>query len=179
MSRPEKKYLEAAKKAFMADGAYAMVQATRPRSLAAGLLDSPLGLASWIVDRFHSWSDAGDLDASFGRDALLANIMIYWATGTIGSSMQTYFADRRSPSISPADRVERPVALALFPREPGGVPPRALAERTLDVRRWTEMPRGGHFGALEEPARYAADVREFFRSLGDPARATEESHAAV
>lgn len=179
VSRPEKKYLEAAKKAFMADGAYAMVQATRPRSLAAGLLDSPVGLASWILDRFHSWSDAGDLDASFGRDALLTNIMIYWATGTIGSSMQTYFADRRSPSISPSDRVERPVALALFPREAGGVPPRALAERTLNVQRWTEMPRGGHFGALEDPAGYAADVREFFRSLGDAARATEESHATV
>ncbi len=155
-----------------------MVQATRPRSLAASLIDSPVGLASWILDRFHSWSDAGDLDASFGKETLLTNIMIYWATGTIGSSMQTYFADRRSPSISPADRVERPVALALFPRDIGGVPPRALAERTLNVRRWTEMPRGGHFGALEEPGPYALDVRAFFRSLEDD-RAAEDQHATV
>jgi pimeloyl-ACP methyl ester carboxylesterase len=140
LTRSEKKYLEAAKKSFMTDGAYAMVQAT---------------------------------------DLLLSNIMLYWVTGTIGSSIYGYFADRRSPSITPADRVERPVGMALFPDDIGGVPPRALAERTLNVRRWTEMPRGGHFAALEEPGLYANDVREFFQSLEVHARTTEESHATV
>jgi pimeloyl-ACP methyl ester carboxylesterase len=172
LTRSEKKFLEASKKAFMADGAYAMVQATRPESLAASLNDSPVGLASWIVDRFHSWSDAhGDLENSFGKDEILTNVMLYWATQTIGSSMFTYFADRRSPSITSRDRVRRPVAMALFPKDLGGIPPRSLAERTLDVVRWTEMPRGSHFAALEEPALYEADVRAFFASLtGAPVR---------
>ncbi len=170
VSTPERKYLEAAKERFMADGAYVMVHTTRPHSLAPELNDSPVGLASWIVDRFHSWSDHGsdsgsDLDSSFSKDDLLTNIVLYWATETIGSSIFTYYADAQSPSLTPADRVERPVGLALFPKDIGGVPPRALAERTLNVVRWSEMPRGGHFAALEEPALYARDVVEFFRGL--------------
>ena len=142
-----------------------MVQATRPHSLAPVLNDSPVGLASWIVDRFHSWADGHDLDRSFGKDDLLTNIMLYWVTETIGPSIVGYQADAGSPSLTPADRVERPVGLALFPKDIGGIPPRAFAERTLNVQRWTEMPRGGHFAALEEPELYARDVVEFFRSL--------------
>jgi hypothetical protein len=162
----ERKYLEASKKHFMADGAYAMVQASRPRSLAAGLADSPVGLASWLLDRFHSWCDPRrSIDESFGKDDLLTNIMLYWTTRTIGSSMHTYYADRRSPSLTPADRVQRPVGMALFPRDIGGIPPRVFAERTLNVQRWTEMPRGSHFAALEEPELFASDVRAFFESL--------------
>jgi len=163
LSRAEHKYIEAGKKTFLADGAYAMVQATRPCSLAPALTDSPVGLASWIVDRFHSWSDSdGDLESSFTKDELLTNIMLYWVTNTIGSSMFSYFADRRSPSLTAADRVNRPVAVTLFPKDIGGIPPRELAERTLAVVRWTPMPRGSHFAALEVPDLYAADVREFF-----------------
>lgn len=164
-SKPEKKYLEGVKKQAMADGAYALVQMKQPRTLAAGLADSPVGLASWIVDRFHAWS-AGDLDDLFGKDDLLTNIMLYWVTGTIGSSVFNYYAEARSPSLTTADRVEQPVGLALFPHEPGGIPPRSLAERTLNVRHWTEMPLGGHFAALEEPQLFARDVVEFFGSLG-------------
>src|SRR5205823_1722680 len=84
-------------------------------------------------------------------------------TETIGSSMFDDFAEARSPSLTAADRVEVPVALALFPMDIGGVPPRSLARRTLNVARWTEMPRGGHFGAWEEPELFARDVVEFFR----------------
>ena len=171
----ERRWLDATKSQFMADGAYAMVQATRPRSLAPALADSPVALASWILDRFHSWSDSGDLDKSFSRDDLLDNIMIYWVSNTIGSSMSSYYADRRSPSLTPHDYVNRPVGLALFPKEPGGIPPRRLAERTLDVVRWTEMPHGSHFAALEEPDRYAADVREFFRGLRSRTDARKEA----
>jgi pimeloyl-ACP methyl ester carboxylesterase len=167
LPKKEQKYLEAGKKRFMQDGAYAMVQATRPRSLAPALNDSPVGLAAWIVDRFHSWRDggAGDLEASFSRDDLLTNIMIYWVTQTIGSSMNSYYADARSPSLSTDDYVEVPVGLALFPKDIGGIPPRTFAERTLNVRRWTEMPRGSHFAALEEPELFARDVTAFFRDL--------------
>ena len=166
LTGPEQRYLAAAKKHFMADGAYATVQSTRPRSLAVGLNDSPVGLASWIVDRFHAWSDAGDLERSFGKDDLLTNLMLYWVTQSIGSSIFNYYAEARAPSLTPADYVARPVGLALFPRDVAGIPPRRLAERTLRVQRWTEMPRGGHFAALEEPKLFANDVTELFRPLG-------------
>jgi pimeloyl-ACP methyl ester carboxylesterase len=164
LSRSEQEYLEGSKKRFLSDMAYAMLQNTRPRSLATALNDSPVGLASWIVDRFHSWSDSGDVDASFGRDELLTNVMLYWVTQTIGPSMYNYFAEVRSPSLTPADRVERPVGLALFPKDIGGaIPPRRLAERTLNVQRWTEMPRGSHFAAWEVPELFAGDVLAFFQ----------------
>jgi pimeloyl-ACP methyl ester carboxylesterase len=164
LSRPEQKYLADVNQQFMSDGAYARIQATRPRSLAPGLSDSPAGLASWIVDRFHAWCD-GDLDSAFSKDDLLTNIMLYWVTQTIGSSVQSYFAEARSPSLTPADHVDCPVGVALFPADIGGIPPRQLAERTLNVQRWTEMPCGGHFAALEEPELYARDVIAFFQAL--------------
>jgi pimeloyl-ACP methyl ester carboxylesterase len=171
-SKAEQKYLAASQKQAMADGAYAMVQMSQPRSLAAGLNDSPVGLASWILDRFHAWSDQdGDLDKSFGKDDLLTNIMIYWVTQTIGASVFSYHAEARSPSLTTAEHVNQPVAMALFPKEPGGLPPRSLAERTLNVQRWTEMPCGGHFAALEAPKLFVHDVVEFFRPLREvPAR---------
>jgi len=164
VSKAERKYLEASEKRFMADGAYVMVQSTRPRSLAPALNDSPVALASWIVDRFHSWSDS--FEDAFTKDELLTNIMIYWVTQTIGPSIDNYRGEAVSPSLSVADRVDVPVGLALFPHDIGGVPPRALAERTLNVQRWTEMPRGGHFAAWEEPDLYAGEVTAFFDGMG-------------
>ncbi len=143
---------------------------------AAGLADSPVGLASCILDRFHA------LGAELDRDELLANIMLYWATNTIGSSMLGDVADRRSPSLTPNDYISRPVALALSERDPGGIPPRRLAERTLDVVSWTELPRGSQLVALEEPERYAADVREFFHALRERREMRKElrdDHPAV
>jgi pimeloyl-ACP methyl ester carboxylesterase len=171
-SKAEQKFLAASQKRAMSDGAYALVQMSQPRSLAAGLNDSPAGLASWILDRFHSWSDDdGDLDRTFGKDDLLTNIMIYWVTQTIGSSVFSTHAEARSPSLTASEHVDQPVALALYPKELGGVPPRSLAERTLNVQRWTEMPRGGHFAALEEPKLFVPDVVEFLRPLREiPAR---------
>jgi pimeloyl-ACP methyl ester carboxylesterase len=166
LSKAEQKYLESSKKKFMADGAYAMLQATKPHSLSPALSDSPVALASWILDRFHSWSDSeGDIEKSFSKDELLTNIMIYWVTNTVGPSVETYRADTMSPSITTANRVERPVGLALFPKDGAGIPPRSFAERTLNVQRYREMARGSHFAALEEPDLYAQDVIAFFREL--------------
>jgi pimeloyl-ACP methyl ester carboxylesterase len=171
LSEAEKKFLAAAKKNFMADGAYAAVQMSQPRSLAVGLNDSPAGLASWIVDRFHSWTDPPVENGHSGisQDDLLTNIMLYWATQTIGSSVFPYFEEARRPSLTPSDYVARPVGLALFPKDGAGAPPRSFAERTLNVQRYTPMPRGGHFAALEEPELYARDVEEFFRPLREAA----------
>jgi pimeloyl-ACP methyl ester carboxylesterase len=166
LSEAEKKFLAAAGKNFMADGAYAAVQMSQPRSLAVGLNDSPAGLASWIVDRFHSWTDARiENDSGISHDDLLTNIMLYWATQTIGSSIFSYFAEAQRPSLTPADYVSRPVGLALFPKDGAAAPPRSFADRTLNVQRYTPMPRGGHFAALEEPQLFAHDVEQFFAPL--------------
>jgi pimeloyl-ACP methyl ester carboxylesterase len=175
VTKPEQRYLEAVKKYLAADEADGTVLPSRQRNLAAVLNDSPIGLASWIVDRFHSWSDAKrNIDGNFSKDDLLTNVMLYWATQTIGTSMSTSYADRRSPSLIPSERVEVPVGLALFPKDVAGIPPRRLAERTLNVARWTEMPRGGHLAALDEPALYAADVQAFLGALRPDGGARKE-----
>jgi pimeloyl-ACP methyl ester carboxylesterase len=164
LSKKEQHYLEASQKAFMKQGAYAMVQATKPQTLAFNLNDSPVGLASWIVDRFHFWTD-GDIEEKFTKDELLTNITIYWVTETIASSIRNYYSETKSPSLTTADFVEVPVGLGLFPKDIGGVPPREFAERTLNLQHWTEMPRGGHFTAWEEPQLMASDMQVFFRKL--------------
>ena len=144
------------------EGAYAHVHATRPQTLAYALTDSPAGLAGWIVEKFRAWSDCGgDVGRRFTMDELLTTLTIYWATGTINSSMRYYAEARRRPwTIGPGDRVTVPTAVAMFPYDLKH-PPREWAERFYDVRRWTEMPRGGHFPAHEEPDLLAVDLREF------------------
>lgn len=166
LSRAEAKYVRAAHKRFLADGAYAAVQMSQPRSLAVGLNDSPVGLASWIVDRFHSWSDPrADFRRSFSKDLLLANIMLYWTTQTIGSSMLSYYSEFRRPALTSQDYVECPVGLALFPFDGPGIPPRALAERTLNVRRYSRMSSGGHFAALQAPGQLVREIADFLRPM--------------
>jgi len=165
----EQQYLAAANRAFMQDGAYVMVQASQPRALAVSLNDSPAGLASWIVDRFHSWCDSPrHLERTFSKDELLTNITIYWVTQTIESSVYGYLEETRQPSLKQGDYVDRPVGLAVFPRDLGGFPPRRLAERSLNVVRWTEMSSGGHFGAWEYPEEFANELRVFVDSLDEP-----------
>ena len=142
------------------------IQGTRPQTLAYGLTDSPVGLAAWIVEKFRAWSDCGgDVERRFSKDILLTNVMLYWVTGAIGSSFWPYYARAHSAwPISERRPVRVPTAYASFPREILH-PPRAWAERVYDIRRWTAMPAGGHFAALEEPEALAADIRAFFRDL--------------
>jgi pimeloyl-ACP methyl ester carboxylesterase len=147
--------------------AYASLQGTKPQTLAYGLTDSPVGLAAWIVEKFRRWSDCdGDVERCFSKDDLLTNIMLYWATGAIGSSFWPYYARAHGhPWPLPGDRrVEVPTAYAAFPKEILR-PPRALAERAFNIRRWTAFDRGGHFAALEQPAALADDIRAFYRDL--------------
>jgi microsomal epoxide hydrolase len=145
---------------------YMWIQGTRPQTLAYALTDSPVGLAAWIVEKFRAWSDCGgDVERRFSRDVLLTNVMLYWVTGAIGSSFWPYYARHHSPwPISERRPVTVPTAYAAFPREILH-PPRSLAERVYNIRRWTTMPAGGHFAALEEPELLAADIRAFFREL--------------
>jgi pimeloyl-ACP methyl ester carboxylesterase len=162
----EKRYLEQLAYWLREETGYLQIQGTKPQSLAYGLTDSPAGLAAWIVEKFRTWSDCGgDVERRFSKDVLLTNVMLYWVTGAIGSSFWPYYARAHSRwPISEARPVKVPTAYALFPKEILH-PPRAWAERVYDIRRWTVMPAGGHFAALEEPELLAADVRAFFRDL--------------
>jgi pimeloyl-ACP methyl ester carboxylesterase len=160
----EQQYLGAMQQRFFQEGGYVMIQSTKPQTLAYGLSDSPIGLAAWIIEKFYGWSDIdGNIEREYTKDELLTNIMIYWVTQTINPSIRSYYEESHAPSLKPGQRVEVPVAMALFPKDTP--PPRALAERTLRIERWTEMPRGGHFPALEVPELYAGDLQAFFRSL--------------
>ena len=146
---------------------YQWIQGTRPQTLAFGLTDSPVGLAAWIIEKFRAWSDCnGDVETAFTRDRLLANISFYWFTGAIGSSFWPYYARMHRPWPIPEGRtVDVPTGYAEFPREILR-PPRSLAARTYtDIRRWSVMPRGGHFAALEQPEALANEIRGFFRPL--------------
>jgi len=146
-----------------AEGAYSAMHRTKPQTAAFGLTDSPAGLAAWIVEKLRAWSDCGgDVERSFTKDEILTNITIYWLTGTIGSSMRMYRANATIPPAQHARRVEVPSGFSLFPGDIGR-PPRAWLERTTNLVRMTELPRGGHFAAFEEPELYAEELRAFFR----------------
>ena len=149
----------------MEEGAYALIQGTKPQTPAYGLNDSPAGLAAWIIEKFRSWSDCdGDVERSFTKDELLTNVTIYWTTETINSSFRIYYETQHNPPEHAGEYIGVPTGVAIFPEDL--VPaPREFAERFFEVRRWTEMPRGGHFAAMEEPELLAEDLRAFFRPL--------------
>lgn len=149
-----------------ANGAYAHIQRTRPQTAGYGLNDSPAGLAAWILEKFHEWSDCGgDLYSRLSRDELLTNVTLYWMTQTITSSFRMYYETRKAPlQFARGEFVRPPCAIAVFPKE-APMPPRAWVERGYNIQRWTAMPRGGHFAAMEEPELLAEDIRAFFRGL--------------
>ncbi|HUY38921.1 MAG TPA: epoxide hydrolase [Candidatus Binataceae bacterium] len=145
---------------------YQWIQGTKPQTLAYGLNDSPAGLAAWIIEKFRTWSDCkGEVESRFSKDQLLTNVMVYWITQTINSSTRLYYEARHHPwRLKPGTKIEAPTAVAVFPGELV-LPPRHWAERVYNVQRWTEMPRGGHFAAMEEPKLLAEDIRAYFRDL--------------
>lgn len=165
----EKTYYGELREFLREETGYQWIQGTRPDTLALALNDSPLGLASWIVEKFWRWSDCGgDLSNSFDRDRVLANISLYWFTGAIASSFWPYYARLHGDWPIPAgDTVDVPAGYAEFKVEILK-PPRSLAERMYtDIRRWTVMERGGHFAALEQPEALAGEIVAFFRGLRD------------
>jgi len=151
---------------FEDEGGYNHIQGTKPQTLAYGLNDSPAGLASWIVEKYRTWSDCGgDVEKSYTKDELLTIITIYWVTQTISSSTRMYFENQKNLWAMDRDqKVPAPAGMAMFPQEISK-PPREWGERSYDVRRWTEMTSGGHFAALEEPQLLAEEVRAFFRDF--------------
>lgn len=145
------------------EAAYALVQSTKPLSLAYGLNDSPVGLGGWIIEKFNSWSDhAGNLEDILTKEELLANVTLYWLTQTIHSSSRMYYEIRLNPLIfSESDYVDIPVGYANFPKEIP-TPPRSYIEKGLNIIHWSELPKGGHFAALEQPVLLANDIKSFF-----------------
>ena len=160
----EQAFLDVRSQWFDAEAGYNRIQATKPQTLGYGLNDSPAGLAAWISEKFRSWTDCGgEIERRVSKDELLTDISIYWFTETISSSFRLYNEARAQPlRFQSGERVSVPTALAKFPKEIP-MPPRNYVERVFDVVQWTEMPRGGHFAALEEPQLLAEDVRRFFR----------------
>jgi pimeloyl-ACP methyl ester carboxylesterase len=152
------------------EGAYSRIQGTRPQTLAYGLTDSPVGLAGWIVEKFRAWSDCqGDVERAFSKDELLTNIMIYWVTDTINSSMRLYYEAAHTPA-EPPERVEVPTGVAAFPHDIV-TPVRSIAKRMFNIQQWRDMPAGGHFAALEQPEALVEDIRTFFRPLRQTSQA--------
>ena len=162
----EQSFLDTAAAWAAAEGAYAHMHGTKPQTLAYALNDSPAGLAGWIVEKFRGWSDCeGDVEQVFSLDALLTDISLYWFSGTVDASIRVYKENSLQPlHFRPRERVQPPLGVALFPRELP-MPPRSWVERCHNVVRWTEMPKGGHFAAMEQPQLLAEDIRAFFRPL--------------
>jgi epoxide hydrolase len=146
------------------DAAYAAVQGAHPQTIGIALDDSPVGLLAWIAQRFRDWSDCdGVLERSFSRDRLLTNVMLYWVTRSFTSSARLYWETMHSGVLGePLEHVDVPTGVARFPKEEILRFPRSWVERRYHVTHWTDMPRGGHFAAMEEPELFADDVRAFF-----------------
>jgi pimeloyl-ACP methyl ester carboxylesterase len=155
----------AASREFASEGrGYFELQSTKPQTIAYALNDSPTGLAAWIIEKFQGWSDSdGDVERSFTKDELLTNISLYWFTQSAASSARIYY-EQRHAEPEPEPRITVPTACAVFATEIVA-PRRAWVEEAYNLVRWTEMPSGGHFAALEEPELLVEDIRAFFRSL--------------
>ncbi len=165
-SAAEQEYIGTGSRWRRREGYHLFVQSAAPDAVAVGFNDSPAGLAAWLVDKYRRWSDCdGKVERRFSKDQLCDFLTMYWATGTIASSMRLYLGERRDRWRLEAKRIEVPAAAADFPAEIAR-PPREWAERIFaDLRRWTEMPRGGHFAAFEEPQLLADDVIAFLAEV--------------
>ena len=166
----EKEWADKFEKEQELENGYRTQQATKPQTLSYAMMDSPVGVAAWIVEKFHSWSDTkgDDIESAHTKDALLANIMIYLITRTFNTASWIYYGRREEGGrILSRDRkrVEVPTGCALFPAEMLSWPPRSYVDRVYNVTHWTKMPRGGHFGAMEQPDLLIEDIRAFARSL--------------
>lgn len=130
------------------------------------MTDSPVGLAAWITEKFRTWSDCnGDVERVFTMDDLLTNISIYWFGHMLDASFRFYKESRERPqTFESLEHVAPPLGVAAFPCELP-TPPRSWVARAFNVQRWTQMPKGGHFAALEQPELLVEDIRAFFRPL--------------
>jgi epoxide hydrolase len=148
------------------ESGYAQEQGTKPQTLGVALNDSPAGLLAWIVEKFRTWSDCdGHPENAFTRDQMITNVMTYWVTQTITSSMRLYWERLHGDAQEQEHEfVGVPTGVARYPKEPLRIP-RPWVERRYNVTHWADMPRGGHFAAMEQPALFVDDLRIFFRTV--------------
>ena len=169
LSEAERAFADANRAWADVERGYSSIQSTKPQTVGYGLNDSPAGLAAWVLEKWRSWTDSGgDLERRFGRDLLLELVTLWWVTGSITSSMRDYWDNRWCDGgLGPEEFVAVPTAIALFDHHfvPEGDAPREWLERSYAVRRFTPMPSGGHFAAVEEPDLLARDIAAFFGSL--------------
>ena len=150
------------------EGAYHLIQETKSDSVTMAQTDSPAGLATWIVEKFRTWSDCGgDIESVYSKDQLITNLMFYWAPNSVASAARIYYESWHDPQLhwgAPDPHVISPTAIAHFPGDPFNRP-RSWVEKHYNLVRWTEMPKGGHFPGLEQPALLTEDLREFYRTI--------------
>ncbi len=180
LSEDELAYAERAQRWLRREGHHLLIQSVAPDALSPALSDSPAGLAAYLLEKYRRWSDSGgDLERRFSSDELCDFLTMFWVNGAIAPSMRLYWAERRDRwRLAPGERIGVPAAIAVFPGRSEGQlseanvlatlnPPREWSERSLsDLRRWNEMPSGGHFGAFEEPELYTRDLLAFLKELG-------------
>lgn len=167
----ERRWAEARQQTTAEEMGYAIEQGTRPQTLSVSLADSPVGVAGWLLEKFAAWSDVPrdaegrpDVWKAFDEEFLLTNLMLYLATNAIVTSTWFYRGNvlEGSRHFEPGDRVTVPTAVAAFRDPVFLMPPRSLIAKSYDIVQWSDMPAGGHFAALEQPALLLADVRRFF-----------------
>jgi pimeloyl-ACP methyl ester carboxylesterase len=148
------------------EAGYANEQGTKPQTVGVSLNDSPAGLLAWIVEKFRGWSDCdGHPENCYTRDQLITNVMLYWVTQTATSSARLYWERGHGDALSePPPFIAVPTGVARYPKEPLRWP-RSWVERQYNVTHWVDMPRGGHFAAMEQPELFADDLRQFFRTV--------------
>ncbi len=169
-TKKEKKWsIKFAKDQIMQEG-YRTQQSTKPQSLSYAMIDSPVGTAAWILEKFFSWSDLkkNNIESVYSKDLLLTNIMIYILYKSFNTSSWIYFGRREEGGrFFPKNfkKIKIPTAIAVFPKEMSEWPPKSYVNRIFNVVRWTKMPRGGHFAALEEPELLIKDIKSFFKKI--------------
>ena len=165
----EKQYAQRAMQLFEMEGAYFREQTTKPQTLSYGMMDSPVGAAAWIVEKFHGWSDKSrGFENVYSMDQLLTNVMIYLVTRTFNTATWMYrglMEDLSGDPVPNGARIEKPVGIANFPIDLIPFPPRSMVERHVNVTHWTDFKEGGHFAALERPDDLVGDVRAFARTV--------------
>ena len=169
-TKEEKEWQERFKKEQRIEDGYRTQQATKPQTLSYAMMDSPVGVAAWIIEKMRSWSDIknGDIESVYSKDILLSNIMIYLVTKTFNTASWIYYGRREEGGRTlPKEHLplKVPTAVALFPKEYLEWAPRSYVERIYNIQQWTEMPKGGHFAALEQPDLLIKDIKDFARIL--------------
>ena len=169
-TQDEKKWQEKFDRDQIMQDGYRTQQATKPQTLSYAMMDSPIGVAAWIIEKMYFWSDLKnkDIESVYSKDTLLANVMVYIVTKTFNTASWIYYGRREEGGrFFPKDfkKIETPTGIAAFPAEMSTWPPRSYIDRIFNIKQYTSMPKGGHFAALEQPDLLVEDIIKFSQAL--------------